>query len=90
MIWKDLLIFLYCYSDNIGIGLFIGCVGIRPVLNEKSLCPNCSAKCRAEDLLPNVSLRHAVERFLRSQVFADGGEDVHRYAPGKDTFFGCY
>ncbi|KAL3744559.1 hypothetical protein ACJRO7_013776 [Eucalyptus globulus] len=53
---------------------------ICPVLNEKSRCPNCSAKCRAEDLLPNVSLRHAVEVFLRSQVFADGVEDIHHHA----------
>jgi len=57
------------------------------VLNEKSRCPNCSAKCRAEDLLPNVSLRHAVEVFLRSQVFADGVEDIHHHASGKDTFW---
>ncbi|XP_048134042.1 E3 ubiquitin ligase PARAQUAT TOLERANCE 3-like [Rhodamnia argentea] len=58
---------------------------IRPVLNEKSCCPNCSAKCRAEDLLPNVSLRHAVETFLRSQVFAGGVEDVHHHAPDGES-----
>ncbi|KAF8040621.1 hypothetical protein BT93_B2749 [Corymbia citriodora subsp. variegata] len=58
---------------------------IRPVLNEKSCCPDCSAKCRAEDLLPNLSLRHAVEIFLRSQVFAYDVEDVHHHAPDGES-----
>ncbi|KAI3411588.1 uncharacterized protein J3R85_017764, partial [Psidium guajava] len=58
---------------------------ICPVLNEKSCCPNCSAKCRADDLIPNVSLRHAVEIFLRSQVFAGGVENVNHHAPDGES-----
>ena len=58
--------------------------GIRVALSELGKCPICSSKkCRPEDLLPNVSLRQAIERFLESQLLLNGSEnDLHRDAPG--------
>ncbi|KAL5850666.1 hypothetical protein ACOSQ3_008717 [Xanthoceras sorbifolium] len=55
---------------------------IRSLLVEKARCPKCfSSKCRAEDLLPNLSLRQAIEHFLESQILFDGSDnDLHRYA----------
>lgn len=54
------------------------------MLVEKARCPKCfSSKCRLEDLLPNVSLRQAIEHFLESQILISGSENAyHRYAPG--------
>lgn len=54
------------------------------MLLENARCPKCfSAKCRIEDLLPNVSLRQAIEPFLESQTLTHGlGNDCQQYAPG--------
>ncbi|GAB4836951.1 hypothetical protein Ancab_001863 [Ancistrocladus abbreviatus] len=56
---------------------------IRLALAEKRKCPICSAtKCRVDDLLPNLSLRQAIERFLESQLLINRSEDeLHGYAP---------
>ncbi|XP_022731444.1 E3 ubiquitin ligase PARAQUAT TOLERANCE 3-like isoform X2 [Durio zibethinus] len=57
------------------------------VLVEKARCPKCfSTKCKVEDLLPNVSLRQAIERFLKSQILINGLENaLHRYAPDGES-----
>ncbi|KAF3446102.1 hypothetical protein FNV43_RR11281 [Rhamnella rubrinervis] len=56
-------------------------------LLEKATCPKCfSTKCRVEDLLPNVSLRQAIEHFLESQIITTGlGIDYQRYAPDGES-----
>lgn len=58
--------------------------GIRQALIAKGMCPKCSSrKCIVGDLLPNLSLRRAIEHFLESQMFDAGFEDVmQKYAPG--------
>lgn len=58
--------------------------GIYQVLLEKESCPKCfSTKCGIDDLLPNVSLRQAIEHFLESQILTiDSGNECQRYAPG--------
>lgn len=55
------------------------------MLVEKAQCPKCSStKCRVEDLLPNLSLRQAIDHFLESQILLSGSDDAfHRYAPGE-------
>lgn len=60
---------------------------IRLVLVEKARCPKClSSKCRLEDLLPNVSLRQAIEHFLESQILISSSENAyHRYAPDGES-----
>ncbi|KAH9805096.1 hypothetical protein KPL71_002316 [Citrus sinensis] len=60
---------------------------IRLVLVEKARCPKCfSSKCRLEDLLPNVSLRQAIEHFLESQILISGSENAyHRYVPDGES-----
>ncbi|XWS26462.1 hypothetical protein CRYUN_Cryun26dG0034600 [Craigia yunnanensis] len=60
---------------------------IRHVLVEKARCPKCfSTKCKVEDLLPNLSLRQAIERFLKSQILINGSENaLHRYAPDGES-----
>lgn len=60
---------------------------IRLALAAHAKCPVCSStKCKAEDLLPNVSLRQAIERFLESQLLLNGSEnDLHRYAPDGES-----
>ncbi|KAK6273809.1 hypothetical protein POUND7_010892 [Theobroma cacao] len=57
------------------------------VLVEKARCPKCfSTKCKVEDLLPNVSLRLAIERFLKSQILVNGSENaLHRDAPDGES-----
>ncbi|KAI3965429.1 hypothetical protein MKX01_042910 [Papaver californicum] len=55
---------------------------IRFVLAEKARCPKCSStKCQVEDLLPNVSLRQAIEHFLESQGHMSGSDNIQKYAP---------
>ncbi|KAL6000189.1 hypothetical protein ACLOJK_034867 [Asimina triloba] len=56
---------------------------IHSVLVEKEKCPKCfSTKCRVDDLLPNVSLRQAIEHFLESQVLISGSDNIlPKYAP---------
>lgn len=60
---------------------------ICQVLVEKARCPKCfSSKCRVEDLLPNVSLRQAIEHFLESQGLSSGSGNVFpRYAPDGES-----
>ncbi|XP_024022695.1 E3 ubiquitin ligase PQT3-like isoform X2 [Morus notabilis] len=60
---------------------------IHQVLLENARCPKCfSAKCRIEDLLPNVSLRQAIEHFLESQTLTHGlGNDCQQYAPDGES-----
>ncbi|KAF8401070.1 hypothetical protein HHK36_014373 [Tetracentron sinense] len=60
---------------------------IRLVLVEKTRCPKCSStKCRLEDLLPNVSLRQAIEHFLESQILISASDDfLPKYAPDGES-----
>ncbi|XVF89026.1 hypothetical protein PTKIN_Ptkin19aG0098100 [Pterospermum kingtungense] len=60
---------------------------IRQVLVEKARCPKCySTKCKVEDLLPNLSLRQAIERFMLSQILINGSENaLHQYAPDGES-----
>ncbi|KAM1464090.1 hypothetical protein ACFXTO_043800 [Malus domestica] len=60
---------------------------ISQVLREKSRCPKCfSTKCRVEDLLPNVSLRQAIEHFLESQnLITAPDNDCCQYAPDGES-----
>ncbi|XP_060208577.1 E3 ubiquitin ligase PARAQUAT TOLERANCE 3-like isoform X2 [Lycium barbarum] len=60
---------------------------IRLALLEKAMCPKClSIRCRVEDLLPNLSLRQAIEHFLESQmVVAESENALRRYAPDGES-----
>ncbi|KAG4194966.1 hypothetical protein ERO13_A06G082600v2 [Gossypium hirsutum] len=60
---------------------------ILHVLVEKARCPKCfSTKCKVEDLLPNLSLRQATERFLKSQIVVNNSENaLDRYAPDGES-----
>lgn len=60
---------------------------IHLVLLEKGRCPKClSTRCRVEDLLPNVSLRQAIEHFLESQILTTGsGTAFCRYVPDGES-----
>ncbi|MQL73656.1 hypothetical protein Taro_005996 [Colocasia esculenta] len=60
---------------------------IRTALVDKGCCPKCSStKCRIEDLLPNLSLRHAIELFLEAQIPILGLDKVTpRYAPDGES-----
>ncbi|KAK3023350.1 hypothetical protein RJ639_042748 [Escallonia herrerae] len=60
---------------------------IRAELIEKARCPKCSSnKCRVEHLLPNLSLRQAIEHFLESQVLITASENALReYAPDGES-----
>ncbi|MCL7024313.1 hypothetical protein MKW94_029165, partial [Papaver nudicaule] len=69
---------------------------IRSVLVEKARCPKCSSpKCKVEDLLPNVSLRQAIEHFLESQGLMSGSGNIfQKFAPDEASGiqakeFGC-
>lgn len=58
--------------------------GIRTALADKGRCPQCSStKFRIEDLLPNLSLRHAIGHFLEAQIPTRSDQLVPRYAPGE-------
>lgn len=65
---------------------FRHCPGIREVLREKSKCPKCSSdKFKAEDLLPNLSLREAIVHFLETQIqFSISETALRRYVPGRN------
>ncbi|PWA41322.1 cell division cycle 48C [Artemisia annua] len=56
---------------------------ICEVLTPMTRCRKCSStKYRVEHLLPNLSIRHAIEPFLESQVPKSAPEtDVHKYVP---------
>ncbi|KAL2896913.1 E3 ubiquitin-protein ligase RBBP6 [Bienertia sinuspersici] len=60
---------------------------ISVALSQNAKCPMClSSKCKPEDLLPNVSLRQAIQRFLDSQLLRNGSEnDLQRYAPDGES-----
>ncbi|PIA27692.1 hypothetical protein AQUCO_07600100v1 [Aquilegia coerulea] len=60
---------------------------IHLVLLEKGRCPKClSTKCRVEDLLPNLSLRQAIEHFLESQMLISGSDhNLPKYAPDGES-----
>lgn len=60
---------------------------IRGVLSEKARCPKCcSQKFGAEDLLPNLSLRRAIEHFLESQIqFSISETALRRFAPDEES-----
>ncbi|XP_031270543.1 E3 ubiquitin ligase PQT3-like isoform X2 [Pistacia vera] len=60
---------------------------IHSVLFEKARCPMClSSKFKVQDLLPNVSLRQAIEHFLQSQILISGTENaLHDYAPDGES-----
>ncbi|XAR57574.1 hypothetical protein NMG60_11025764 [Bertholletia excelsa] len=60
---------------------------ISVVLCEKARCPKCySSKCKVKDLLPNLSLRQAIERFLESQVLMTGADNaLDKYAPDGES-----
>ncbi|XVE53849.1 hypothetical protein DITRI_Ditri03aG0034800 [Diplodiscus trichospermus] len=57
------------------------------VLVEKARCPKCfSTKCKVEDLLPNLSLRQAIDHFLKTQFLLNGSENaLRRYAPDGES-----
>lgn len=60
---------------------------IRQELVKKSRCPKCfSDKCKAEDLLPNLSLRQAIEHFLESQMLMTASEKaLDKYVPDGES-----
>ncbi|KAL9230485.1 hypothetical protein vseg_005828 [Gypsophila vaccaria] len=56
---------------------------IRLALIQNSRCPMCSSsKCKPEDLLPNLSLRQAIERFHLQNGLEN---DLDRYAPDSES-----
>lgn len=65
---------------------FCDFLGIRGVLSENAKCPWCSSsKFTEEDLLPNLSLRQAMEHFLESQnQFSISENALQRFAPGRE------
>lgn len=60
---------------------------IRQVLVEKGKCPQCnSTKFKIDELLPNIALRQAIERFLESQVTISTAEDCGaKHAPDGES-----
>ncbi|KAF5802603.1 putative transcription factor interactor and regulator CCHC(Zn) family [Helianthus annuus] len=60
---------------------------ICEVLPVTSRCPKCSStKYRVEHLLPNLSLRHAIEHFIESQILATAPEsDLQKYVPDEES-----
>ncbi|XP_062099547.1 E3 ubiquitin ligase PQT3-like isoform X2 [Humulus lupulus] len=60
---------------------------IYQVLLDKESCPKCfSTKYGVQNLLPNVSLRQAIEHFLESQILStDSGNECQRYAPDGES-----
>ncbi|XP_078172234.1 uncharacterized protein LOC144566180 isoform X3 [Carex rostrata] len=50
---------------------------IRSTLTETRRCPKCSSvKCAVDDLLPNLSLRQAIERFIEAQASIGGMDNL--------------
>ncbi|XP_073103395.1 uncharacterized protein [Elaeis guineensis] len=60
---------------------------IRSALFERARCPMCSStKCTVKDLLPNLSLRQAIEHFLEAQVaINDLDKNTPKYAPDGES-----
>lgn len=61
--------------------------GIRDELIAKGKCPQCeSTKFKNDDLLPNINLRQAIDRFLEAQMTTSGASDSfyrQQQLPGK-------
>ncbi|GAB2222988.1 hypothetical protein Drorol1_Dr00017121 [Drosera rotundifolia] len=57
------------------------------ILSREGKCPICSSsKCRQGDLLPNLSLRQAIGRFLDAKLLVNNSEaDPHGYAPDGES-----
>ncbi|KAL0330503.1 UNVERIFIED_CONTAM: hypothetical protein Sradi_5037000 [Sesamum radiatum] len=56
---------------------------IRQELTENGRCPKCfSSKCNIDNLLPNLSLRQAIEHFLESQMLET---DLEKYVPDGES-----
>ncbi|KAL8063134.1 hypothetical protein ABFX02_01G007900 [Erythranthe guttata] len=61
---------------------------IRQVLLGNGFCPKCfSSKCNVDDLLPNLSLRQAIEHFLENQMLDVGLENdaMEKYVPDGES-----
>ncbi|XP_071725452.1 uncharacterized protein [Rutidosis leptorrhynchoides] len=60
---------------------------ICELLPRTARCPKCSStKHRVEHLLPNLSLRHAIEHFMESQILATTPEnDLQKYVPDGES-----
>ncbi|XP_017699851.2 E3 ubiquitin ligase PQT3-like isoform X2 [Phoenix dactylifera] len=60
---------------------------IRSALVERARCPMCSStRCTVKDLLPNLSLRQAIEHFLEAQVAVnDLDKNTPKYAPDGES-----
>ncbi|XP_051151354.1 E3 ubiquitin ligase PARAQUAT TOLERANCE 3-like [Andrographis paniculata] len=60
---------------------------IRQVLIDRRICPKCSSnKCTVENLLPNLSLRQAIEHFLESQMVNNNSENaMQKYVPDGES-----
>ncbi|PKU64102.1 E3 ubiquitin-protein ligase COP1 [Dendrobium catenatum] len=60
---------------------------IASTLVKQSSCPKCSStKCTVKDLLPNLSLRQAIEHFLEAQnASIVSYNNLPMYAPGENT-----
>ncbi|KAF3785720.1 E3 ubiquitin-protein ligase [Nymphaea thermarum] len=56
-------------------------------LVEKARCPQClSSRCKIDDLLPNLSLRQAIEHFLESQILIGGLDNgPHKCPPDGES-----
>lgn len=67
---------------------FCDFAGIRGVLSERAKCPRCfSNKFTEADLLPNLSLRKAIEHLLESQnQFSISENALRRFAPGRNLY----
>ncbi|KAL2237232.1 UNVERIFIED_CONTAM: hypothetical protein Sindi_0914900 [Sesamum indicum] len=60
---------------------------IRQELTENGRCPKCfSSKCNIDNLLPNLSLRQAIEHFLESQMLeTDLEKAMQKYVPDGES-----
>ncbi|KAJ4762049.1 E3 ubiquitin-protein ligase RBBP6 [Rhynchospora pubera] len=59
---------------------------IRSTLSETRRCPKCSSgKCTVDDLLPNLSLRQAIERFIEAQASIGGMDNLPKDAPDGES-----
>ncbi|KAJ6836640.1 E3 ubiquitin ligase PQT3-like isoform X1 [Iris pallida] len=60
---------------------------VRLALLETARCPKCSSmKCTVNDLLPNLSLRQAIEHFLEAQVAISAPQNnIPHYAPDGES-----
>lgn len=67
--------------------IFMMSPGIRDELIAKGKCPQCeSTKFKNDDLLPNINLRQAIDRFLEAQMTTSGASDSfyrQQQLPGK-------